>query len=54
MNNVSEKKGIFLTCNVRNCGASIEFGKEIRIGDKIYCGICGVAKLKSTFAIFDG
>ncbi len=53
MNETSEAKGSFLTCSVRNCGALIEPGKEIRIGDKIYCQICGVAIVKSSLPIFE-
>ncbi|HMF34347.1 MAG TPA: hypothetical protein VKK79_23185 [Candidatus Lokiarchaeia archaeon] len=52
---VEEQGGIieYYTCSVRNCGAKIEPGKEIRVGEQIYCSICGVAMLKAAFPIFE-
>ncbi len=53
MEKETESNSKKLTCSVRNCGALIDPGKEIRIGDKIYCQICGVAIVKSSLPVFE-
>jgi len=45
MSKKEEKK--LVRCCVKNCQKEIPIDKAIIIGDKYYCGICGVAYYRS-------
>lgn len=42
---------IILRCCVKNCNAIIEKGKEIKIGDEIYCPECGTIVFKNSLGL---
>ncbi|MHA1732642.1 MAG: hypothetical protein ACTSU5_11920 [Promethearchaeota archaeon] len=50
----SDGKASKVRCAVKNCRREIDRDKAIEIDGKLYCGICGVAILKSRMELFTG
>ncbi|MBD3351136.1 MAG: hypothetical protein GF364_06595 [Candidatus Lokiarchaeota archaeon] len=50
-NTNQKQENLELFCSVKNCGAKIEQGKEVKINGKIYCPICGTSIIKASLGL---
>jgi len=49
MSSIDKEKKV--RCSVKNCQKEIEIDKAIKIKGNYYCGICGVAYMRSALNI---
>ncbi|MHA1728115.1 MAG: hypothetical protein ACTSWY_05225 [Promethearchaeota archaeon] len=49
--NRSLKESKWMICSIKNCRKKIIPGKEIKIGNKIYCSVCGTMIIKTSLGI---